>query len=85
MFTFLRICFIVLISYLYYETAESGCETRYGWQVGEGWRHIFCLLFVQMLGILVDTGKLLQTQPEPIQHCPIGYRWATPDIRWMPG
>ena len=57
-------------------------------QVGEGWRHIFCLLFVQMLGILVDTGKLFQTKPEPslrelggpIQHCSIGYRWAAPDI-----
>jgi len=67
----------------------SGCETRCGWQVGEGWRHIFCLLFVQMFGILVDTDKLFQTKPHPslrelggpIQHCRIGYRWATPDIR----
>lgn len=48
----------------------------------------FCLLFVQMLGILVDTGKLFQTKPEPslgelggpIQHCHIGYRGATSDI-----
>lgn len=46
----------------------------------------FCLLFVQMLGLVVDTGQLFQNIPEPslrelggpIQHCCIGYRGATP-------
>lgn len=60
-------------------------DTGGRWVRDEG---TFCLLFVQMLGIVVDTGKLFQTKPEPslrelgglIQHCLIGYRGATSDI-----